>query len=189
MTKKRNIKNDSEFRLYPLILEKLKDLGWNTKTISRGGSVYTQTELRNNEELKFALDGKVPENIVKINEKEYWVIEAKSEPGHLNKAIQDAENYAERINQKSELNCCIITGISGSPDSTYYVETKHKFNNSWITLLINDQKATGFISPEQMDQLLTHGKLIEYEIDDDLFNRRTENINKIFHEGSINKRK
>ena len=87
MTKKRNIKNDSEFRLYPLILEKLKDLGWNTKTISRGGSVYTQTELRNNEELKFALDGKVPENIVKINEKEYWVIEAKSDPGHLNKAI------------------------------------------------------------------------------------------------------
>lgn len=46
----RNI--DSEARWHGVILDRLKEMGWNTKSCSNGGQVYTQTELRRNDRLK-----------------------------------------------------------------------------------------------------------------------------------------
>ena len=179
---------DSEARLHGFILDRLKELGWDTRSCRRGGSVYAQTELRQNPQLKQALGFDHPEYIVHLNQNEFWVIEAKSDVRDLKVAVNEAEEYANKINQRSKLSCRIITGISGSPDSTYLVETRCKVGNQWNVLSINNRTATGFLSPIQVQQSLDHGKIFDYEIDDQLFIRRTQSINKILHDGAINKR-
>lgn len=181
-------KMDSEARLYGFILERLKELGWDTRSVKRGGHVYAQTELRQNPDLKSSLGLNHPEYIVKLNEREYWVIEGKRDCRDLKIAIQEAESYADQINLNPNLSCSIITGIAGSPDSTYHVETRCFIENKWEVLRINDREATGFISPSQMQEVLERGTLINYDIDDQLFILRTSSINTILHGGAINKR-
>ena len=179
---------DSEARLHGFILDRLKELGWDTRSIKRGGHVYAQTELRQNPHLKDALGLNHPEYIVKLKEKEYWVIEGKRDWRDLDIAIREAQLYADQINSNLNSSCAIITGIAGSPDSTYHVETRCLVGNDWELLRINNRQATGFISPSQMQEALDKGKLVNYDIDDQLFILRTLSINKILHDGAINKR-
>ncbi|MGI0060371.1 MAG: HsdM family class I SAM-dependent methyltransferase, partial [Nitrosotalea sp.] len=72
---------NSEFRAYPFILKSLEDLEWNIKNPLRNpdGQVFTQNEALHDNKLKPLLQGSIPENIVKVSENIYWVIEAKSE--------------------------------------------------------------------------------------------------------------
>ena len=179
---------DSEARWHGHILEHLKELGWDTKSCKRGGQVYTQTELRSNEYLKEALGQETPENIVKLNDLEHWVIEAKSDIRDLDIALGEAIEYAEKINSHSELSCRVVTGVAGSPDSAFNVETQCLVNEEWIVLTINNRTATGFISPQQMSGAVERGRIYDYDIDENLFISRTQKINKILHEGAINKR-
>ena len=115
---------DSEFRLYPLIFDKLKELGWDIRSVKSGGRVHTQNEIYNNPQLKVALGKLRPENTVELGNSEYWIIEAKSSINKLPKAISEAKEYAQKINSHQELSCKFITGIAGSPDTTYFVETQ-----------------------------------------------------------------
>lgn len=184
-------KKDSEFRLYGFILDKLKEVGWKIQSIRNGGQVFAQGELRDDPQLKLALGLKRPEYIVQLNELECWAIEAKSEIGDLDIAVKEAIEYADHINNKSERNCQIATGVVGSPDATYHVETQCFVNGTWKKLTINERKATGFISPKQMNSLIATGTgaLDEYDIGNyDRFIAKTQSINKILHDGAINKR-
>lgn len=89
---------DSEFRLYGFILDGLKDMGWNTTPPSKGGAVCTQHEVKHDPDLKAALGRATPENVVIIESKEYWAIEAKSDVKELRKAVKEAKGYAKKIN-------------------------------------------------------------------------------------------
>ena len=182
---------DSEVRLYGFILDKLKERGWDKRSPRNGGQVYAQNELRRNVQLKSALGLLMPEYIVELNAREYWVIEAKAAVKDLDVAVEEAIGYADGINKQPELNCQIITGIAGSPDTTYYLETKCLVRGQWQTLTINGRESTGFISPTQMDSLISSGtgELNEYGLDDyGYFISKTQNINDILHQGQINKR-
>ena len=182
---------DSEVRLYGFILDKLKELGWDIRSPRNGGKVYAQNELRYNEKLKMALGLLCPEYIVELNEREYWVIEAKASVKDLDVAVKEAIGYANGINRQSGLNCQIITGIAGSPDTTYHLETQCLVHGRWSPLKINGRDSTGFISSTQTDTLITNrtGELNEYNVgDSNYFKSKTQNINEILHEGQINKR-
>ncbi len=184
-------KKDSEVRLYGFILDKLEEVGWKPQSLRNGGQVFAQGELQNDPQLKLALGLLRPEYIVQINERECWTIEAKSKIGDLDIAVKEAIGYADSINRKSERSCQIVTGIAGSPDATYHIETQCLVNGVWTTLTINGRKATGFISPKQMDSLISvgTGALDEYDIGNyERFIAKTQNINKILHDGAINKR-
>ena len=179
---------DSEARWHGFILDRLDELGWDTTSRNRGGQVYTQHELRKNQNLKEALDLEAPENIVALDDVEHWVIEAKSDIRDLDLALSEAMDYGEKIHSHEQLSCRVITGIAGSPDSAFNVETRCLIDQEWVVLTINDRVATGFITPSQMRNALDRGRLYDYDIDDDLFNRRTKKVNKILHDGAINKR-
>lgn len=181
---------DSEFRLYGFINDKLRELGWDTRSPRNGGQVYTQNEYTANPQLKEALGLLRPENTVKLGGQEYWIIEAKKSINHLDQALKEAEEYADKINDISGINCQIITGIAGSPDETYHIETRCLVKGKWKSLKINNRLSTGFISPQQMAAVLDvgTGELNEYNIDDNLFISKTQGINEILHQGAINKR-
>ena len=181
---------DSEYRLYGYILDRLKEMGWNTNPPNRGGQVYTQSEVSKDEGLKQAFGLLRPENVVLVKPGEYWVVEAKSAVADLQEAVTEAKSRAELINANDDLSCRIVTGIAGSPDTTHYIETYCRVENRWERLCINNRESTGFISPEQVAKILSSGSasLSEYEIDDVLFMSKTEQINTILHQGGVNKR-
>lgn len=181
---------DSEFRLYGYILESLKSLGWDTRSPSKGGQVYTQNEISQHRRLKAALGRLRPENVVVVGENSFWVIEAKGDLANLELALEEAEDYANRINEFSNLSCQIVTGIAGSPETTHYIETRCLVEGSWQPLVINKRRSTGFISPRQVTDVLNSGNasLDEFDIDDALFNEKVIEINSILHDGAINKR-
>ena len=105
---------DSEFRAYAWIESSLKDLGWNTRNPAKdpAGQVYTQHECHQHEELNVQLAGGIPENVVKVRENIYWVIEAKPTHAELEKATQEARDYAKQINRSEHpeggicFRCC-----------------------------------------------------------------------------------
>lgn len=181
---------DSEFRLYGFILDALGEMGWDRRPPYRGGQVFTQSEALRDEGLKIALGQDRPENVVVVGEGEYWVIEAKSDPRDISLAVQEAQSYAAQINAVPGLSCRIVTGVAGSLDTTYYVETYCLVGSEWRPLMLNHRRATGFVSPQQIVFILTdgNGQLVEYHIDEDLFNAKAGQINQALHEGGINKR-
>ena len=56
-----------------------------------------------------------PENIVKISETIYYLIESKNERNKVNLALKEArEDYAEIINRSNKIKVLFITGIAGN---------------------------------------------------------------------------
>ena len=169
-------------------------MGWNTRPPFRGGEVYTQNEALKDPILKSVLGMKRPENVVVLGSHKrkvaYWVIEAKADHRHIRNAIHEAQERSQKINSDSRGKCQIITGVAGDPDTTHIVETQVLVGNEWKRLNINGRVSTGFISPDQAKKLLQSqtAELSDYEIDDELFNKKTSSINDILHIGGINKR-
>jgi len=94
---------DSEFRSYPYISQTLNELGWDTRNPRRGGSVYTQGEFRNDDELLTAsLARRTPENIIVLDyegQSTYWVVEAKRSHKDIDSALSEAKEYSDIINK------------------------------------------------------------------------------------------
>ena len=93
------VARNSEIDAYIFIKENLESLGWNIKNPSRSddGQVYTQGECLTHPELKKGLGQTKPENIIKLSETKFWVIESKKEHKQLNQALKEAREYAENI--------------------------------------------------------------------------------------------
>ena len=176
----------SEHRLYPIIKERLSDMGWDVRSPISGGLVYEQGEVASDTQLKQALDRDRPENVVKLGHNRYWAIEAKCEGRHLKNALKEAKEYANKINNTVGITCPIITGIAGNPDN-YYVETECLVGKKWKTLSLNKRIATGFLSKEQIETVLESrsSNLSDYEIDDKLFSNKMGDINNILYNGAI----
>ena len=181
---------DSEVRLYKSILDRLAERGWNTKPPRKSGQVFTQNEINHDARLKEALGGKLPENVVIINRGEYWVIEAKSSENRINQALIEAKEYAELINTHNDLSCRVVTGIAGEEDGYHHVATHCLGPSGWQPLEINGRETTGFVSRCQILEALANptSSLGDYEIDEPEFLVRAADINKILHDGGVNKR-
>ena len=90
----------TEVDAYVFIKRKLGELGWNTRNPERNneGQVWTQNECLSNLHLKACLGLDRPENIVKVSERDLWIIEAKRNHDQIGKALDDARGYAAKLN-------------------------------------------------------------------------------------------
>ncbi len=182
---------NSEVDAYIFIKENLENLGWNIKNPSRSddGQVYTQGECLSHPELKKGLGQTKPENIVKLSETKFWVIESKKEHRQLQQALNEAREYAENINEKSQAKAVIITGIAGNRTDSYLIESEYFNGRNWETITINDKKASGLFKPEDVGIILDNNSadMRDVVIDEKLFLKKAEKINEILHLGAINK--
>ncbi len=101
--------HDTETDAYAWIRFDLREKGWNTKNPSKhaDGEVFTHHEVFGHVELKKFLNRGVPENIVKITESDFWVIEAKKSHSELDKALDEAINYSNDINKSKSIRALI----------------------------------------------------------------------------------
>lgn len=182
---------DSEFRTYDYIRKVLKDLGWDTRNPARGGSVYTQHEFYGHDPLLAdALGRKSPENIVLVPYERfirYWIIEAKRSHRQLKQALREAKGYADKVNDRQQNAARFATGIAGTPDQSFYVETCYWDGEQWQEVQINDYETTGFLSPDQCLNILKRNdpNSAIFDDDPDRFLNKANAINKTLHDNQI----
>jgi type I restriction enzyme M protein len=186
------IATDSEVEAYSFIREQLKELGWVVKDPSRHteGQVWTQNQCLADPDLKRCLNLQRPENIVKLTETKLWVIEAKNSRPKLKIALLEAENdYARPINADGTFSVALISGVAGNDTSGYEVRTRLFVKGKYLPVIINGKEATGLLDPKTAELLLTSGNPIiaDLTIDELLFLKAAEAINRTLHIGGINK--
>jgi len=177
--------SSSEVHAYVHILHELTNKkGWDKK------QVYTQQECLKIKSIAEQLGQKKPENVVKINETVFYVIEAKNERTKLEKALQEArEDYANKINEGGKVKALFITGIAGNQYEGFISKSQFLQDSSWKTITENDVEVTGLLSKRQVEIILKNNNHIikEVEVTDQEFLQAAEEINGILHEGGINK--
>lgn len=181
--------SSSEVHAYIFIKESLRKMGWIVKNPLRSpdGQVYTQGECLGHVELGRTLGQKKPENVVKVSETEYYVIEAKNERNKIDQALKEAEEYAELINQSKLVSSKIISGVAGNDDEGYIIKSKFLVKGSFEPIISNERELTSFVTPELSDRLLESGinVLEELPINEKVYLETAEKINETLHNGSI----
>lgn len=181
----------TEKNAYSYIKSALKDLGWDTRNPDRHpqGRVYTDNEALGHPELRKGLGARRPENVVKLTETKFWVIEAKSTRQQIEQALEEAEDYASDINALSGVDAVIASGVAGNDDDGYVIRSELLHNEVFRPITLNEEAITGLLSPEIARRLLEEGTpdLADVPIDENLFLTTAEAVNRELHLGAINK--
>lgn len=185
-------RRDSEVEAYIFVRDKLDELGWNPKNPARSpeGQVYTQNQALENLALQEALDKDRPENIVKISESKYWVIEAKNRREKMDQAVREGiEDYAEPINAAGKVEAVFVSAVAGNDADTYDVRNFYLEDGTFEEITINGEPPSALLSPDIVKRILEEDSatLEEFPIDEKYFTDKAEEINQILHDGSINK--
>lgn len=173
----------SEVHAYLHIVDELKKKDWDRQNI------YTQQESLTIPEIKKFLVLDKPENIVDVGRNLYYVIEAKNERSKLNKALQEAEEYCEKINHSVMVQSVFLTGIAGNDNEGYISRSKYLKDGKWSVVTENEIEITSLLSKKQIENILVNKSpnIKDVEISEEEFLKTAENINEILHENSINK--
>ena len=191
MEKPRNTEMDAN----TYIAKQLDLLGWVVKNPARNsrGEVYKQNECLANKEIKKQLNAKRPEAVVRLNEKEVWVIEAKREKKQIGQALKEAEQqYAKKLNKSEKIKCVLISGVAGNDTDGFTVQTKYLHKNTWKTIKYNKRTKDTLLAKEQVAYILENDTS-EYtdlpDIPQEKYQNSGEEINEILHTAGINKNK
>lgn len=181
----------SEFHAYTYIKNELAALGWivANPTKRADGEVYTQNECLQNPIIKSAFKSKEkPENVVVVRENRFWVIEAKPLHKDINKAVEEAKEYAEKIN-KTNTYAPLISGVAGNDEDKYITQSFYFYKGKWKQVEANGQVMTGLLPKETARYLVDNQtyKTEDFKLPDDIYYTKAKRINEILHIGSINK--
>src|SRR5574338_537495 len=183
---------ETEVEAYVFIRDQFRDLGWDIKNPTRHatGKLWIQNQCLAHPEIKKAFGAKRPENVVCLAEKTLWVIEAKRERSQLKKALQEAEDdYAKPLRDGGYFAVPLISGVAGNDHTGYEVRTRLWVKDRYVPVTINGQEATGFLDHPTVQALLASGNpdIADLQVNETLFLRAAEEINRILHIGGINK--
>lgn len=181
----------TEVDAYIFIKQDLKEKGWDIRNPSRhpDGQVYTQNEIFSHLELKKQLGNLKPENVVKIKENIFWVIESKRNHSQLQQALDESIDYAKKINQSNLIKALIVSGVAGNQSDTYLVKTMFFDGKKFVPITMNGKEISGLLLKDVTERIIRENKpnLEDVPIDKKLFLSKAEKINEILHLGAINK--
>ena len=177
-------KRVSEVHAYVHIQDDLiNKKGWNRNQI------YTQQECRKFKAIAEKLGNTKPENVIKINEKTYYVIEAKNERIKIGVALREArEDHADLINSGNKV-VLFILGIAGNSEEGFISKSQYLRNGKWEVITENEIEVTGLLSINEIERIIATNDphLKDIEISEKEFLKAAEEINGLLHEGGINK--
>lgn len=188
-----NNSQNTEVDAYSYIKEQLDKLGWIVKNPARveEGEVYKQNEVLANKDLKEQLIRDMPDAVIKLNQLEFWVIEAKHEKKELGKAIHEATiDYADAINKSTKIKCLIASGVAGNDTDGFTVINQYWHKGKWETILFNGKTKDTLLSKEQA-QYIIKNKTINYnefpDFPEEKYVSSAKKINETLHNAGINK--
>jgi len=175
--------SQSEVHAYIHILKELTEKkGW------KKSQIYTQQECRKNDELKKTLELKTPENIINIDDKKFYIIEAKNEKNKLEQALSETKTeYADRINKSRIITCPLVTGIAGNDEENFIAKSQYLKDGQWETITENGIEVTSLLSKQQIENILRlkNPNIKDIEITEQEFLKSAININEILHANAI----
>lgn len=184
-------KRVSEVTSYIFIKKELENLGWIAKNPERNadGQVYTQQECLDNPEIRKQLNNTRPEYIIKLSEDQFYIIEAKPYLADLDKAVKEAIEYAQQINQSDLIKAPIISGVAGNDEDGYHVQSSYLENGSYKSINYEGKTISSLVSNKLAQDLLAanSANISELRIDELQLLKTAEDINETLHIGSINK--
>ncbi|MEH1814356.1 MAG: N-6 DNA methylase [Nostoc sp.] len=148
----RGARRSSEFRAYPWILKKLKLRDWNTANPNRNpkGEVWTQNECLANPEISKALGTKKPENVVIISSNIFWTIEAKEGRTNIKTAVKEAQEYANYINNSSQvIRVLFATGVAGNDEEGYEIRHFYLKSGDWKSVVVGKHPLERMLSKKE----------------------------------------
>lgn len=184
MSRKSKVSSSEVHAYVYIIRELIEKKGWNKDKI------YTQQECLVNPEIKKFLGLTKPENVVQVNEKVFYVIEAKNERGKIDKALKEArQDYANKINKSKHIQAPIITGIAGNNKEGYIAKSQYLKKGTWKNITENGVNITGLLSKQQVENILSSKdhNIKDVEITEEEFLKSAVNINNILHSNAIEK--
>lgn len=189
MGKTKNKPRISEYPSYIYIRDELKLLGWNTHNPNRNvnGEVYTQQECLDNAEIKLYLGRQRPEYTIKVQEDSFYIIEAKPKPEQIDKAYEEAMEYANEINKSNIISAPFISGVAGNDEDGYIVKSGFYENGVFRTINYHSKDITSLLSKELSKEVLKIGtsNIPELVVPEHRMLQVAEQINEVLHTGSI----
>jgi type I restriction enzyme M protein len=180
----------TEVDAYVFIKDALKALGWDTRNPERNpsGQVYTQNECLSNSAIQCQLGQEKPENIVKVTDKVLWVIEGKSKREWIEKALSEAEYYANKINKGNTYEVKLISGVAGNNNDGFIIRNQFLVNGSYQPIKFNHVETTGLLSPKDCQAILqiNSAEVNDPPINDKQFLTSANHINEILAIGAVN---
>ncbi len=151
--------------------------------------VYSQQEALKIKPIKEALGLLTPENVVKIGQSDFYIIEAKNERKKINKALKEAREYADLVNKKGDVRALLISGIAGNESEGFVGKSEYFVDGRWQPITENEVEITGLLSKAAAESVLKEStpNLVDIEISNEEFLKAAERINNILHKNSINK--
>jgi len=133
--------------------EEAARLGWNTQHPRKGGQFLEEQEVVDYfPELRGVLELKRPDFVVVQQNEPVIVIEAKNEFEKIQEALEDAEDYAERIRTIYPVR--VIVGIAGTPDTAVQVRVLYRVASGWTPLTSHGYQLTQIPIPEEFTTAL-----------------------------------
>lgn len=148
----RGTRRSSEFRAYPWILKKLKLRDWNTANPNRNskGEVWTQNECLAHLEISKSLGSRKPENVVIISANTFWAIEAKEGKTNIKIAVKEAQEYANSINNSSQLiRAPLATGVAGNDEDGYEIRHFYLKSGEWKPVVVGRHPLQRMLSKKE----------------------------------------
>lgn len=127
--------------------------------------------------------------MVKLNETNYWIIEAKKTHAELEKALSEAIDYAKNVNQSTVIKAIIVSGVAGNESDGYLTKSAFFDGINFNPIKMNGKEISGLLQKDVVQRILVDKKsdLEDVPIDKELFLSKASKINEILHLGAINK--
>lgn len=156
----------SESRCRYLIREVASEKGWDTRHSQKGGDFLEEQEIED-----FlpdcGLDGTKPDFVVCKRGLPIAVVEAKNDIKKIDRALKEAIEYADAINDNKKYEVRIAVGVAGEEDHGYLFKTVYWNGKKWLPLMSRGFELTGFPSVSEMEgALITNNGTTEVMIPD-----------------------
>jgi hypothetical protein len=138
--------------------DEAKRLGWDVRHPSQGGMFLEEQELVDYyPALRTTLGDDKPDfGAIARDGALRAIIECKNDYRHLDRAIQEAREYAEAINRTGGFDVRLAVGVAGTPDK--FVQTRGLFrhNGEWVSLTSHGYPLTQLPTLAELDIAITN---------------------------------
>ena len=134
-------------------------LGWNVEHPRQGGQFLEEHEVVDFFPSLGGVLGRDRPDFAALDQsgKPRLIIECKADASHLDRALEQAAEYAEAISRAPGFDVRMAVGVAGTPDKRVYTKTWFRIDRKWGTLESHGFPLTQLPTPFETDLAIERG--------------------------------